>query len=258
MATTDPVNPFAAFWKQFEEPLAASSMKMFAETVGKGFPFPLDAFGSPSSELTKATAQVRDLIDAALKLPGAIRPQGAAAPSDAKTAELLQKILDPREWLQATGLVDDSIRRVTEAPKLADLWQMEGKYLALMRAWNDARVLSMEHSRHILGAWAKAVAEFTSTLNGKTGEGDLSSRAELVSLWVETANKYLVEVQASEPYLKTQRELFKTSTDLHLAQRELTEYFSEIFDFPTRTEIDDLTRMMTDLRRELRSSRRSR
>ena len=32
------------------------------------------------------------------------------------TAQILQKILDPREWLQATGLMDDTVRRLTESP----------------------------------------------------------------------------------------------------------------------------------------------
>jgi polyhydroxyalkanoate synthase subunit PhaE len=256
MAQPDSFNPFGEFWKFGETLLPPGPMRMFAESLGKGFPFSLGVFDSVNPHLAEATAQFRGLVEACLKLPGELAPTASSTVSDTVTAQLLQKILDPREWLQATGLVDDAVRRVTEAPKLADLWQIEGKYVALMQAWAEARAFSIEHSSHVLGAWAKAASEFTSTLKDKVEKGELRSRREIVNQWVETANRHLIEVQNSAPYLETQRNLLKATTDLHIAQRDLTEYYSEVFGLPTRSEVDDLARMISDLRREVRALRR--
>ena len=80
----------------------------------------------------------------------------------------------------------------------------------------------------------------------------------MLALWVETANTTLLETQRSEAFLKTQRETLKASTDLRLAQRELAEYYSEMFGYPTRAELDDVHKTVTELRRELRALKRER
>ena len=44
--------------------------------------------------------------------------------------------------------------------------------------------------------------------------------------------------------------------ELRLAQQELAEFYSEMFGYPTRTELDDVHRTVTELRRELRAFKR--
>jgi hypothetical protein len=78
----------------------------------------------------------------------------------------------------------------------------------------------------------------------------------VLALWVETANEVLLETQRSEAFLSTQRDLVTASTDLRLAQQELAEFYSEMFGYPTRTELDDVHRTVTELRRELRAFKR--
>lgn len=249
-------NPFAEFWKMGESSVLSEQMKTFAESFGKGFPLPLGSFAADNPQLARSTQQFRELVDSCLKLSKEFTPNASSSKSDELTAELLQRILDPREWLNATGLVDDAVRRLTEAPKLSDLWQVEGKYLALMQAWGEVRSLSVEHSTLLLNGWGKAAAEFTSTLKANIDKSPTVSRRELVNQWVETANRHLMEVQASPQYLETQRKLLKASTDLRVAQRDLTEYYSEVLSLPTRTEVDDLARMVSELRREMRANKR--
>jgi hypothetical protein len=49
----------------------------------------------------------------------------------------------------------------------------------------------------------------------------------------------------------------KASSDLRLAQQELAAFYSEMFGYPTRTELDDVHKTVTELRRELRASKRA-
>jgi hypothetical protein len=85
----------------------------------------------------------------------------------------------------------------------------------------------------------------------------LASWRDVLALWVDTANTTLLETQRSETYLESQREILKASTDLRLAQQELAAFYSEVFGYPTRTELDDVHRTVTELRRELRALQRA-
>jgi hypothetical protein len=67
----------------------------------------------------------------------------------------------------------------------------------------------------------------------------------------------LLETQRSEKYLQSQREILKASTELRLAQQDLAAFYSEVFGYPTRAEIDDVHRTVTELRREVRAVQRA-
>jgi len=104
----------------------------------------------------------------------------------------------------------------------------------------------------------RAAGAFAKTLNEKAERKEmLGSWREVLALWVETANTALLETQRSEKYLDSQREILKASTDLRLAQQELAGFYSEVFGYPTRAELDDVHRTVTELRRELRALQRT-
>jgi hypothetical protein len=103
----------------------------------------------------------------------------------------------------------------------------------------------------------RAAGSFAKTLNEKADRKEtLGSWREVLALWVDTANTALLETQRSEQYLQSQRELLKASTDLRLAQQEVAAFYSEVFGYPTRAELDDVHRSVTELRRELRALER--
>ena len=57
---------------------------------------------------------------------------------------------------------------------------------------------------------------------------------------------------APSEFLASQRELIRASTELRIAQQDLVEHFGKQYGFPTRTELDDVHRALTEMRRELR------
>jgi class III poly(R)-hydroxyalkanoic acid synthase PhaE subunit len=172
-------------------------------------------------------------------------------------AEMLAKTVDPRGWFSATNEVDQTLQRMAEGPQLADLWNTERKFMAVSNAWVAMRRHSLEHNTVMLEAWMKAAGDFARTLNERAERGEtLESSREVTALWVETANEVLLEAQRSDAFLETQRDLLRASTDLRLAQQELAEFYSEMFGYPTRTELDDVHKTVTELRRELRAFKR--
>ena len=198
MAETDQMKTIADFWTKTGNEVSAAHQKVFkdfAEGMTKAFVFPMLPFAPGNATIENAGDAFRQRILSSLKISDSTiqgTPQSGSA--DSMTAELLQKIFDPREWLSATGYMDETVRRLTEGPKFSDLGQIEGKILNLFRALSETRARSLEQSTLVLAAWTKAVSEFAGKLSEAAAtKKPFSSRSEIVSLWVEIGNRHLLE-----------------------------------------------------------------
>jgi class III poly(R)-hydroxyalkanoic acid synthase PhaE subunit len=177
---------------------------------------------------------------------------------DPLVSGLLGRIFDPSAWFAGSDGMDAALNRLAQGPRLADMWNTERQMLAVFNAWTALRRRSLDHNTVMLAAWLQAAGSFAKMLNEKAERNEaLGSWRELLALWVETANKVLLETQRSEPYLNSQRELLKASTDLRLAQQEVAEFYSDMFGYPTRAELDDVHKALTELRREVRALERA-
>ena len=61
----------------------------------------------------------------------------------------------------------------------------------------------------------------------------------------------------SAAFLEIQRNMTRSSTEYRLAEREIAEAFCEVHHIPTRTEMDEMQRLVTELKRELRSLKKA-
>ncbi|HEX8664565.1 MAG TPA: poly(R)-hydroxyalkanoic acid synthase subunit PhaE [Beijerinckiaceae bacterium] len=227
----------------------AAAQGAAADTAG--FEAARQAFGDLWSSATELSAGITKAMQG-----GAA--QGGAA-QDPLVAQMLQKIFDPKAWFTGANEFDETLQKMAEGPRLSDLWNVERKFMAVFNAWVALRRRSLEHNRIMLEAWMEAARRFAHVLNERAGKGEkLEGWREMLALWVETANTALLETQRSEAFLQSQREVLKSSTDLRLAQRELAEFYSEMYGYPTRAELDDVHKTVTELRRELRALKRER
>ncbi len=183
---------------------------------------------------------------------------GAEAP-DPTAGAVLVRIFDPKAWLGGTAEFGAALSRMAEGPQLADLWQNERRVSALLTAWTALRRAQAEHQAVMLDAWTRAAGTFAREANARAerGESFPSARA-MMTHWIETANAVLLDVQRSDLFLKTQRAVLNASTDLRLAQQDVSAFTSEIYGQPTRAELDDVHKSLTELKREVRTLRRAR
>jgi class III poly(R)-hydroxyalkanoic acid synthase PhaE subunit len=268
MAEMDPfesMRTLASLWGQGSNAFVASQQGLFRDMAEKmravadggasgqaaaadtaGFEAARGAFGDLWSSATELSATLAKSV-------------GKGDGADPVVAEMLAKIFDPRGWFSGTNDMDEALQKMAEGPRLSDLWNVERKFLAVSNAWVALRRRTLEHNKVMLDAWMRAAGGFAHDLNARAERKEpLASWREALALWVETANEALLETQRSEAFLKSQREVLKASTDLRLAQRGLAEYYSEMFGYPTRAELDDVHKTVTELRRELRTFKRER
>ena len=171
--------------------------------------------------------------------------------------DAMKKLFDPEEWKRAGSHFDLGLEKLTEGPTFATLWDLDRKMLNVQKLWMERSRDVEQYWEVVQDAWNRALERFMKALGDNKAEPITSGRA-MLDLWLTTANKALVEMHRSEKFLDAQRRVTRSSTEYRLAEREIAEAFCEMHHIPTRTEMDEMQRVMTELRRELRELKRSR
>ena len=251
---------------------AFKAMGEFWTRAGSAFLNPkAGSAASPFSWPTPSSADMAGLMDAqsalaqswasatALSQTLTASLGGGGDQPDATAGAVLARIFDPKAWLGGTAEFGAALSRMAEGPQLADLWQTERRFGALFTAWTTLRRAQAEHQAVMLDAWTKAAGTFAHEANAQAerGESFASGRA-MMTRWIETANAIMLDVQRSDAFLNTQRAVLNASTDLRLAQQDISAFTSEIYGQPTRAELDDVHKSLTELKREVRTLRRAR
>jgi hypothetical protein len=264
------MNPFeavTAFWTAQGNALMnaqtqmAEGMKAMMSGTLPAMPGAATDLTAASADLATAQQSVMDLWAAATATAGTLASELpkhlAGNAQDASLEAMFLKVADPQAWLAGAGDLAGALDRVSEGPRFADLWEIERRYLRVLKAWMAVRQCSGAHNAVVLQAWMQAAQTFRDELAGKAGaEAQMADGKAILALWTETANRALLETQSSDMFLHTQTAMVRATTELNLAQQNLTEHFGKQYGFPTRTEMDDVHRTVTELRREVRMMRR--
>lgn len=270
MSVTDYAKALTDFWSSQSNAMLEAQEKatravtdsMQAMLTGR-LPLGVDGrdVGTAAAELGQATESMAQLISAAASMSSELAKKltgqrGREQPDDIVSA-VYGRITDPRQWLAGFGGLEEALSKAAEGPRLADLFDLERRYARVSRAWLQAKRRTLELNAILLDAWLQAGRRFTEELAGHAGaDGQTLEPKRALAIWTEVANRVLLETQRSEPFLKAQRELIRSTTELQLSQQDLVEHFGKQYGFPTRTELDDVHRTLTEIRREMRKLRR--
>lgn len=217
---------------------------------------------SASADLAGASQSMIEMWTAATSLFQTLTAKLPTGETSAATEATLRSMMDPRSWAAGVGEMDGVLARmahgVAGGPRFADLWDVERRYARVMAAWIEVRRAGLEHNAVVLQAWMEAGQAFTEEWAGHTSiEAATPDAKQAMAIWTETANRKLLETQRSEPFLRTQTGTIRATTELRMAQQDLVEHVGKNYGFPTRTELDDVHRTVTELRRELRAMKRA-
>ncbi|APV51144.1 hypothetical protein BWI17_16510 [Betaproteobacteria bacterium GR16-43] len=250
-------NDWVRFWSENQKNL----FQAWAEGKAPSFPG-MPGFGAAAAAMgtgKKAAEGVTpdamgDLMKRSMEEWAALA-QEAWSQTGRFDAEAMKRVFDPAEWRRAGTRFDMGLEKLTEGPTYATLFDLDRKILKAQKLWID-RTRDIEHYYEVVqGAWNLAYERFSKSLNDKDAPPIQSGRA-LLDLWLATANTALVEMHRSKEFLDSQRRMTRSSTEYRLAEQEIAESFCEINHIPTRTEMDEMQRAVTELKREIRALRR--
>ena len=184
---------------------------------------------------------------------------GAAMPGRTEpgkiAGETLGRFLDPMSLALVGGSqVGETIRKLTEGPRFADLGVLERRMAKVLELWLQVQQAARTYEAVVAGAWAEANQRFTAELNRLAAAGTAPRQPEdALKLWLDIANRALLETHRSERFLKAQGELLRQGMDFLLGERALIEGLVEPAGLPTRSEIDEVHRSVQELKRRVRA-----
>lgn len=169
--------------------------------------------------------------------------------------ETLGRFLDPVSLALVGGSqVGETIRRLTEGPRLADLGAVERRAAKVMQLWLAVQQRARAYEAVVAGAWMEANKRFATEFQERVRAGTAPTRPkEALKLWLDVANRTLLETHRSAPFLEAQGELLRRGMDFLLAEREMVESLVEPAGVPTRSEIDEVHRSVQELKRRVRT-----
>lgn len=181
-------------------------------------------------------------------LPGVTASGGIAA-------DTLGRMTDPLAMsLAGGGQVGDTIRRMTEGPRFADIGAAEHRLAKLMQLWMSVQSAARVYEGIVAGAWMKTNQQFARDVTSRfRTDAEVRGSKQALRLWLELANQTLVETHRSPEFLEAQRRLLRQGMEFLLAEREFVETLVEPAGLPTRSEIDEIHHSVLELKRRVRS-----
>src|SRR6185312_14559340 len=147
--------------------------------------------------------------------------------------------------------VSAAIERMAQGPRLADVWDIDRKMALAFGAWIEMRQRLASYNAVAAAPWPEASKRFFETMSA-TGTPTPDWRAAFAK-WSEISNEELIRNQRTDGFLQAQKELLQAGLQLRSRQDDVAEAASAMFGLPTRKDFDDVTRQLTEVRREVRA-----
>ena len=147
-----------------------------------------------------------------------------------------------------------AIERMAQGPRLADAWDIDRKMALAFGAWIEMRQRLASYNTVAATPWAEASKRFFETMSAAgTGETAAPDWRAAFAKWSEISNEELIRNQRTDGFLQAQKELLQAGLQLRSRQDDVADAASTMFGLPTRKDFDDVTRQLTELRREVRA-----
>ena len=254
---------FGNLWARGSQAFVETSQKVFGDLAKAASPSGVTGVmnglaSPPKFAFAEAQKAFAASTKAAMDLSASLAKNLSGLSGEGEADAFLPKIFDPQMWVTSMPSLEGSLTQLTEGPQLADAGNTERKYAAVYAATQDLQRASLDQQTVMTQAWTRAATVYARKL-GELAPSNTGPKTwrEATNLWIGIANDELMQTQRSGAYLKMQRDMLKASTDLRLAQSDLATMYAEAFGLPTRAEIDDVHKTLTELRREVRALRRA-
>jgi len=171
-------------------------------------------------------------------------------------SQALTYLLNPTTFMRSGFEMMDSVfRKLVNGPEFADIGMLEKKMMKSSQDWQAFRDASHRFQEVISAAWMRAYQHFSDEFFDRMQDENVSTE-ESLQRWLKIADEELVATLRSPEFLAAQKDLFATGTAYKLKYREFAEMWCEAHTIPTRSEVDDMHKLIYELRREVRALKR--
>lgn len=172
-----------------------------------------------------------------------------------KTSNAFLALLEPANWTKyAPEQLRVILQSIADGPKFADLATPQHEAAESWRETLDYSQAATDMGKVMQDSWVRTYGRFNKEHSIEDFKGN--NPEEAMNAWLSAANHELLETQRSPEFMDAQKRMVRSSTEIKARQKDLAEAWSEMYQMPTRTEMDDLTKTVHELRRELRKVKR--
>ena len=147
----------------------------------------------------------------------------------------------------------EAIERMAKGPRLADVLDFDRKLANMTAAWSELQSKLAAYQLVASKPWMRTAQQYNLKIS-KPGES--ANWREQLGAWNDLANEELIANQRSEEFLLAQKQLLQAATEFRARQSEISDTIAAVVGMPTQRDFDDLTRQITELRREVRTLER--
>jgi polyhydroxyalkanoate synthase subunit PhaE len=181
--------------------------------------------------------------------------QIAEAWSNSMAPFMLARLLEHPQGFAAGNEMSEAIEKMAQGPRLADVWDIDRKMALVFGAWMDMRQKLASYNAVTASPWTEATKRFMEAMSTATENGSKPPPEwrEAFTRWSEISNEELIRNQRSDGFLRAQKELLQSGLKLRSRQDDVGEAAAAMFGMPGRKDFDEVTRQLTELRREVRA-----
>ena len=157
------------------------------------------------------------------------------------------------QWFGRMFQEDSVANRIAEGSPISEWWQFEKLFSEVRAAWLVLQERGAECGSLVFDTFLEANLQFGDALTAYIKAGKpVTDAATALTIWGEVTNHLLTNLQRREDFLESQAALLRSTADLKLAQQKIVDRYADLLGIPTRGEMDDVHRSLTQLRREVR------
>ena len=170
---------------------------------------------------------------------------------------MLARLLEQPAGFAVGNEMSEAIEKMAQGPRLADVWDIDRKMALVFGAWMEMRQRLASYNAVTAAPWTEASKRFMDAMSAATGGNNpLPNWREAFAKWSEISNEELIRNQRTDGFLQAQKELLQSGLKLRSRQDDVAEAASAMFGVPSRKDFDEVTRQLTELRREVRALNR--
>lgn len=168
---------------------------------------------------------------------------------------MLARLLEHPGGFAVGNEMAEAIEKMAQGPRLADVWDIDRKMALVFGAWMEMRQKLASYNAVTAAPWTEASRRFLEAMSTATENGSKPppNWREAFATWSQISNDELVRNQRGDGFLQAQKELLQSGLKLRNRQDDVAEAASAMFGVPGRKDFDEVTRQLTELRREVRA-----
>ncbi|MBD2015584.1 hypothetical protein H6F96_16630 [Microcoleus sp. FACHB-53] len=163
---------------------------------------------------------------------------------------------------EATNLYWDIYEKtfgsVLQSPSLGYTREFNNKLFKSFDAWINFSKASVDYQLVLVEVWLKAFEELTRELaSSKEKDDTVQNWQQFLQVWSSVFDRVFAQTFRSEDALEIQGKFLNSAMTYRLHQQQLMEVFLKMNDLPSRSEVDEIHRSIYELRKEIKSLKKS-